>query len=932
MKIKFIAISFFVFFAHIPFVYPQVGVSQLDILQNLQNMQMIQQQQGIDGSAQSFEDDFPRDKKDSEKSEDEDDEIIEKFGYQGREDFLVAPNSKFLEKPLERFGYDYFLNDQNDFLPSKDTPIPTDYVLGPGDTVKIILFGNTNRQYALEVTREGDIFLPEIGPISIAGLTFRDAKETVNQIIDNQLISTKATMTLGNLRSINIFVLGEATKPGMYTISALSTLTNAIFSNGGIKNTGSLRNIQLKRNGELISDFDFYDFLLKGDTRNDSRLMSGDVVFIPPTQKLVGISGEVKRPGIYELKDKESAEDLLNFAGELTARADLSSLEIERIDSSANSFSLVDINLDNIEFSQLELKDGDKLSIFPITDKFNNAVLVRGHSQKPGFYPWVKGKRMSDIISNRDDMLPMTDMDYVLVKRESSSGQGYEFIQVNLEILLSDPDSKENILLNNRDEIILFPSLLDMKLIRTVLTDSDYENNDPRLSTYYVKKSIMEKGTPTLPDDNQSLSNEENPDSEDALKTERKYFHYYVYDYCVVEESLLRELLDIDTPETEEELNTLPIEDTIERKIAQGEKDPNVELTKYCRNQIIEPIMTLIEQQSSPNNPEKKVTIFGNVTFPGEYPLTQNSTVKDGLAAAGGLSGLSYTDEIDISKKRYPGKEVIEETILASANNINDIDLDPLDVITVKKLGYNLSIVNIQGEVYFPGEYPVSENESFTSLIERAGGLKQNASLKNIFFQRTSLIQSEIERFNQAQANLKKEMLLLSKDTLGSNNNYVDKILQLTEQELPDPSLLGRLIIDGQAIYKKESKDIMLMDGDRINIPKEPQTVRVIGEVYAPNSHFFEPNLSTSDYIQLSGGYNDFADSNSIYVIKQNGSVSIIGRAGSGGFFRGSSGIEAGDTIVIPVKIDTIDGLRATTEITQIIYQMALAAAAVNSF
>ena len=111
-------------------------------------------------------------------------------------------------------------------------------------------------------------------------------------------------------------------------------------------------------------------------------------------------------------------------------------------------------------------------------------------------------------------------------------------------------------------------------------------------------------------------------------------------------------------------------------------------------------------------------------------------------------------------------------------------------------------------------------------------------------------------------------MLLVSKDSLGSNNNgYIDKILQLTEQDLPDSSLLGRLIIDGEAIYNKESKDIMLVDGDLINIPKKPQTVRVIGEVYAPNSHFYEPNLSTTDYIQLSGGYNDFADSKSKFWI-----------------------------------------------------------------
>ena len=135
-----------------------------------------------------------------------------------------------------------------------------------------------------------------------------------------------------------------------------------------------------------------------------------------------------------------------------------------------------------------------------------------------------------------------------------------------------------------------------------------------------------------------------------------------------------------------------------------------------------------------PKNPEQVITIVGNVIFPGSYPLTQNASVKNGLAAAGGLSGLSYTDEIDISKKVYPDKEVVEINRLATIDEIENIMLDPLDMITVKKLGYNPSLVEIKGEVYFPGTYPVNENESLTNLIKRAGGLKEKASLRNIFF------------------------------------------------------------------------------------------------------------------------------------------------------------------------------------------------------
>ena len=527
MKIKHFALIIFMFVVYVPSVYSQLDITQLEALQQLQ-----QEEQDIDDPVETYKNNGPLDNKALVDDQSITIEAMNDFGYQGRNDFLVAPSPKFPNKPLERFGYDYFLNNQNTFIPTQDIPIPPDYVLGPGDTVKIILFGNKNKKYTLQVTREGDIFLPEIGPISIAGLTFNDAKETINQIIDNQLIGTTATLTLGNLRSVNIFVLGEALKPGMYTISALSTLTNAVFTNGGIKSTGSLRNIQLKRNGAIISDFDFYDLLLKGDTSKDLRLMSGDVVFIPPTQKLVGIAGEVKRPGIYELKDNENAEELINFAGALTAKADLSSLEIERIDTSANNFSLVHVDLSVSPFSKLELKDGDKLSIYPVTEKLNSAVLLRGHTPKPGFYPWIEGKRILDIISGKSDLLPMTDMNYVLIKRESQIGQGYEFMHVNLQELFEGSTSQNNLTLMDRDEIILFPSLLNTNLIRTVETDSAYDNNDYQLSTYYAKKSVMEMELSKNALSDLSSNGTELPPPPE----EPKYFHYYIYDYCVIDE------------------------------------------------------------------------------------------------------------------------------------------------------------------------------------------------------------------------------------------------------------------------------------------------------------------------------------------------------------------------------------------------------------
>ena len=203
------------------------------------------------------------------------------YGYTGGKSFNVPPQSKFSNKPLAYFGYNFFIDAPTTFAPVKNIPVPPDYILGPNDKIKIVLYGNKNNQIHQSISREGDIFIPEVGPIMAAGLTFEGFKESLKQIVAKQLIGIEANITLASLRSIDIFVLGEALHPGMYSISALSTLVNAVIKSGGIATTGSLRNIQLKRNGKVISTFDFYDLLLNGDTSKDARLMQGDVVFIP---------------------------------------------------------------------------------------------------------------------------------------------------------------------------------------------------------------------------------------------------------------------------------------------------------------------------------------------------------------------------------------------------------------------------------------------------------------------------------------------------------------------------------------------------------------------------------------------------------------------------------------------------------------------------
>ncbi|HIJ31413.1 MAG TPA: polysaccharide export protein, partial [Gammaproteobacteria bacterium] len=209
---------------------------------------------------------------------------------------------KAIKGQLRQFGYDLFAGQATTFAPVSDIPVPSEYVIGPGDTLQIFLFGKENIEHQLQVSREGELNFPGIGPIQVAGMRFDELKSSLNQRIAQQMIGVRASITLGRLRSIRVFILGDVQRPGSYTVSALSTMTNALFVSGGVTKIGSLRNIQLKRQGKVVTTLDLYDLLLKGDTSQDARIQPGDVLFVPPVGEVVGIGGEVRRPALYELE------------------------------------------------------------------------------------------------------------------------------------------------------------------------------------------------------------------------------------------------------------------------------------------------------------------------------------------------------------------------------------------------------------------------------------------------------------------------------------------------------------------------------------------------------------------------------------------------------------------------------------------------------
>ena len=893
------------------------SLEQIEQLISLQEMNMDQNQN--EDSSEAINENIQPQRVD-EQSDEESIYEEKEFGFSGRNDFLVLPKAKPTSKALKHFGYEYFSSQPQQYSSITDIAIPPDYILGPGDQLKIILFGNNNKKYTLTVTRDGDIFLPDVGPISVAGLTFSDVKETIQQIVENQLIGTQFSLTLGNLRSISIFVLGEARKPGRYTVSALSTLTNAIFLSGGLNTNGSLRNIQLKRKGQTVTEFDFYKLLLDGDTTGDSRLMNGDVVFIPPSGKKVAILGEINRPAIYELSDKENAENLISYAGKLKPKANSSSLELQRLDYSGDGYNLIELDIDRDPLSNLKLNDGDVIIVGSVSDKINNAVLLSGHAPRTGFFPWKEGMDLKEILISEGELLPDTDLNYVLIKRLKSDMSSHEVFQTNIDTIFN-----EGFALEQRDEIFLFPSILYTKLIKVSQPDEE----EKKYGLINVKRSLEAKELIQKRDNqNTQMVRNNNLRPEADLSEEEMNFNYQVHDYCILDENITSILLD----EIEYESEAEQLENQLDKLFKGRDKNNSYELTKFCRQQLIKPIIDALEQSANQIQDEMIVEVYGGVYFPGRYPLAINATVIDIINASGGLRSNTFLDSIEISSRSTLGKENISQNKSLSFNQALQTPLKPKDVITVKKISDAIETVTLTGEIYFPGTYPIAKNESLFELIERAGGLTENANTGNTLFTRKEIAQIQLKRFKQAQDELKRQ-ILLSSNSNAADDEYLARLSSLSESDV-DLEGLGRLVFDYDAIKSGVAEDIVLIDGDKIEIQKDKQTVSILGEVYAPNTVFFESELNLDDYIKLSGGVTKYGSFDDAYIIRSNGTVYPIkgSNNNSGGFFRGSRGfVQPGDTIVIPVEIVVDENIKRISELSAIIYQLGFAAAAINN-
>jgi protein involved in polysaccharide export with SLBB domain len=540
---------------------------------------------------------------------------------------------------LQPFGYSLF-NAPTTFAPAEDIPVPEDYTIGANDTVVIQLYGTVNETYSLVVTREGVIDIPQIGPIPVAGLSFGELKRNLAQRVYKQLIGVKAHITMGPLRTLTVFIMGDVTRPGSYTVSSLSTLTNALFAGGGVSTSGSLRDIQLKRGGRAVSRFDLYDLLLKGDTSKDMRLKSGDVIFVPPLGRTVSVSGEVRRPAIYEIRAEKTVEDALNLAGGMLPSAYPQGAQMQRVNGKQYRV-LEDIDLTQGKAGLTRLRDGDVLVLPPLLDKMEEIVKLSGYVKRPGNRAWVRGLKLTDLVASKRMLLPKPDLDYALVRRHVEGTRQITAFSVSLGDALADPVSKANIELMPEDEVIVFGHEVvgdrQNKLAPVIAELERQATRDNPAKVVNVNGAIVEPGAYPLESGMRvtDLLRAAGSMKEEADTTVAELSRYTV------------------VPGKGLEVTHVSVDMA---RALQGDQAADLEL-KPKDFLIIKSIPEWAEQQT--------VELTGEVRMPGVYPILRGEKLSSVIERAGGLSGVAFPEGAVFTREELARKEEAQYKELA---------------------------------------------------------------------------------------------------------------------------------------------------------------------------------------------------------------------------------------------------------------------------
>lgn len=725
-------------------------------------------------------------------------DIVETTGVSSFQDvptLSVAPK----KDGLPYFGYDIFSNVPDAFKPSAIGAVDDGYIVGPEDEMRLVMWGATELQYEIAVDAEGRILIPSIGQITIAGQTIKELREYLKVRLSKSyagLAKNPATIfmdvTLTRLRPIRVFVIGELENPGGYTFSSYSSLFNVLYGVGGPSVNGSLRDIRLIRGGEVVTSFDLYEFLLKGIDSGSLRLQNNDRIFIPRRKNAISVDGPVSRPGIYELKEGEGFSDLITYAGNLKPQAYGKRFSVQRIVpiNQRKDPSVGRVVLDFSLESNLNAKgdynptDGDEITIFDISGRLENVAYIKGAVYQPGAYELSKNLvTVRDLIIAADSLLGDTYLDKAELVR-TNEDLTKTFISLDLEAILNNvPQS--NIVLQRLDEV---------RIVSRTEIESEY--------TVSIEGAIQNPNTYPW---------KENFGVYDLLFKGKGLF-----DREQKEKIFLQRADLIRLNEDGRSTTIIPFD-----LLLALEK-------KGIANELLQPFDKIrIYSNTVKEITNQSVRIFGSIESPGMFEYSTNMTLGDLIVASGGFNEDAFLGDIEITRLIKPADENSKSVrffvpLLSNINNKEDFYIpELLDMLIDQANKFELknrdqvfirknpkfevqSLVTISGEVTFPGNYTLlDENEKLSNIIKRAGGVTSEG-----YAQGGKLIRDSIQ-----------------------------------------------VVIDiSKAISGKMKDDMELLPGDQIIIPRVPNTVKVSGNVGLEGLVKYSDGKKVSYYIDRVGG------------------------------------------------------------------------------
>ena len=539
-------------------------------------------------------------------------------------------------RPLPLFGQSLFDLAPSTFAPMDQLQVPTDYIIGPGDALQITIAGQLEANLHVTVDRSGQVYIPRVGQISVAGLHYSELEQHLKTEISKVFRNFNVTVNVERLRSIQVLVVGNARYPGTYTISSLSTLVNAIFASGGPTPQGSLRHIQVRRDTAIITDFDFYDLLIKGDKSKDVRLQPGDVLYIPPVGPLAAISGSVNTPAIYELKENSTLSDLIEIASGLSSLADTSRITVERLVNHQTRKTL-EFPYDDTSRS-MPLQDADIVRVLSIVPSFQDTVTLRGNIANPGRYPWKPGMRIRDLIPNADALLTRR---YWLDRAAIGNGLATEYpVGPRTSIVRCLPSNTTVATNAPSTQQAVGAAPAGAQQVAQVASASTVSESmtDPSGVTYVPCQPGQQTPSETANQGGQrSLGNRETADMHEEIATTqrtsrnltaelRRYAPEINWEYAIIQRV------------NPTDLSSKLIWMSPRKAIIEHDEASNLELQAGD-------IVTIFSQRdiSLPQDDRARyVVVEGEVKRPGVYKLEVNETLQSVLQRAGGLTPNAY--------------------------------------------------------------------------------------------------------------------------------------------------------------------------------------------------------------------------------------------------------------------------------------------------